>query len=167
MIGRTTRKPEPDKPYCYTNYWVHQVGQTVRITSGALAGTVGRLNGVSYHEGRLTYRLGCQLHAEHRSVWVSYLDLAVVKEGRNFDECNHSPCCCGPNTCGYNGCPATRDHQHFEPPPCCNPTVLRLVLSYREVEALHRLIDTSQWARFEDKQLIRQAVADSVAHQGR
>lgn len=64
------------------------------MTKGALAGLVGRLNGVNYEYGEVVYRTGCRTHAEHRSVWIAYEDLVISGHTTHIDECHHQPCCC-------------------------------------------------------------------------
>lgn len=67
MFARSIRPPEKDNPCCKHNtpecqqyqWWLKQMGKTVRVTRGAFAGYLGRLSGVDYASGQITHRSGC------------------------------------------------------------------------------------------------------------
>jgi hypothetical protein len=103
--------------------WYSRQGSTVRITQGALAGTIGRLNGVGYVRGQITFRTGSSPHLhpdswigegnvlDYQQVWVSYSDLKLVdKDGGSHPQVEHMRCC---HSCYCPfGCP---EHTHCRP----------------------------------------------------
>lgn len=73
------------------HWWLDQQGKTVKITTGALAETIGRLSGgFGYTCAKVTYKTGCHLHYTARSIWITYTDLRVVDETE--PECHNGRC---------------------------------------------------------------------------
>lgn len=77
MFNKKDRTPQDSTKDPHYQYWVRAIGKTVRITKGALAGTVGRLGGTNYRSGLVVFRTEDRCHTSIKDVWVSYADLVV------------------------------------------------------------------------------------------